>query len=409
MVPTVRNRAGIANSIAAIIIIILLVITGALAYYSSSNVKGVTTTVATTVTVNGGGGGATQTVTTTSVSTIIQPGNGSSAGNVTADFNPPPALLAAAQKEGTLSVYGPIPQDIFTQFYWSSFTKLYPWAKLNYFSTDPASIYSKSLSEYQSNKVGSDVLINNFNYFVLSKINNITAPYLPSVVQKYYPATAYDPQGYWFAYASIPVVVLYNKNLVNASSIPHSWFDLTSPQWKGKIGFDNPTHLNALGGTLTTLSPIFGPTEWKAFVSGLAANQPKYYPDAGGVFQAVSSGDVAVGLGYLQDLLQNKNASVGASFLQPTIWQPASIAMTNKAPDPAMAELFLLWFLSPAGATINSFAGFVTTSPYFDTPTSNVIPQNVTLLRMYSDATPDPNTNPTYWSNLISSTMNYTG
>jgi iron(III) transport system substrate-binding protein len=386
-----------------------LIVAGAGGYLAASSGKvtsTVTNNIGSTVTVTNTASAGASTVTSTV--TMTASGN-SSSGNITQDFAPSAQLLAAAEKEVTLSVYAPIPQSIFTQFYWSTFTQLYPWAKLNYFSSDPASIYSKTLSEYQANKVGSDVIISNFNYFILSKQNNVTAPNLLSVVPKYYPANAYDPQGYWYAYASIPVVILYNTNLVSAAQAPKSYFDLTNSTWKGKIGFDLPSNLNPLGGTLATLSPVLGTTEWTSYVKALAANQPKYYPDSGGVFQAVSSGDVSVGLAYLQDLLQNKNASVKAEFPQPTIWQPATIAMSNKAPDSAMAQLFLLWFLSPGGATINGFAGFVTTSPYFSTPTSGVIPQNVTLLRMYSDVTPDPTLNPQYWTSLISSTMNYTG
>jgi ABC-type Fe3+ transport system substrate-binding protein len=397
------------NAIAAVIIVVVLVVAAAGGYFAGTSGKvtsTVTSTSVSTVTSTGSGGPGT-TVTTTMSSTVTM-GN-SSSGNITQAFAPSAALVAQAQSEGTLSVYGPIPQSIFTQFYWSTFTQLYPWAKLNYFSSDPASIYAKTLSEYQANKVGSDIIINNFNYFVLSKANNITAPDLLSVVPQYYPSVAYDPQGYWYAYGSIPVIVMYNTNLVSASQVPKSYFDLTNSTWKGKIGLDLPSNLNALGGTLCTLSTILGPTEWTDYVSALATNQPKYYPDSGGVFQAVSSGDVSIGLGYLMDVLQNSNSSVKAAFLQPTIWQPASIAVSNNAPDPAMAQLFLLWFLSPGGATINGFAGFVSTSPYFTTATTGVIPANVTLLRMYSDVTPDPNFNPTYWTNLITSTMNYTG
>ncbi|MFI5422013.1 MAG: ABC transporter substrate-binding protein, partial [Nitrososphaerales archaeon] len=314
-----------ANVVAAVVIIVVLIVAAAGGYLAASSGKvtsTVTSTVGSTVTMTNSGAGSVSTVTST-VTMAGATGN-SSSGNITQDFAPSAQLLAAAKSEGTLSVYAPIPQSIFSQFYWSTFTQLYPWAKLNYFSSDPASIYSKTLSEYQANKVGSDVIISNFNYFILSKQNNVTAPNLLPVVPKYYPADAYDPQGYWYAYASIPVVVLYNTNLVTAAQAPKTYFDLTNSTWKGKIGFDLPSNLNPLGGTLATLSSVLGPTEWTSYVKGLAANQPKYYPDSGGVFQAVASGDVSVGLAYLQDLLQNKNASVKAEFLQPTIWQPAT-------------------------------------------------------------------------------------
>jgi hypothetical protein len=75
-----------------------------------------------------------------------------------------------------------------------------------------------------------------------------------------------------------------------------------------------------------------------------------------------------------------------------------------------MAQLFMLWWLSPAGATINAFGdGVISNANFQNIPNAGLIPGNVTMMRMYQGVTPDPNTNPTYWQNYLDSTLGYTG
>ena len=52
-----------------------------------------------------------------------------------------------------------------------------------------------------------------------------------------------DPDGYWIGESPLPMVIFYNKDLIEKDglTIPESWEDLTKPEWKGKIAYCLPS------------------------------------------------------------------------------------------------------------------------------------------------------------------------
>ena len=52
-----------------------------------------------------------------------------------------------------------------------------------------------------------------------------------------------DPDGLWIGESPLPMVIFYNKDLIEKDglTIPESWEDLTKPEWKGKIAYCLPS------------------------------------------------------------------------------------------------------------------------------------------------------------------------
>ncbi len=52
-----------------------------------------------------------------------------------------------------------------------------------------------------------------------------------------------DPDGLWIGESPLPMVIFYNKDLIEKDglTIPETWEDLTKPEWKGKIAYCLPS------------------------------------------------------------------------------------------------------------------------------------------------------------------------
>lgn len=103
-----------------------------------------------------------------------------------------------------------------------------------------------------------------------------------------------DDEGKWIGFSGRQRVLVYNTELVAESELPDSVFDLTDPEWKGRIGVapsngsfqDFVTAMRATEGDEVTM-------EW---LEGLAANDPVTYPKNSAIVAAVGRGEVDVGL-----------------------------------------------------------------------------------------------------------------
>jgi len=100
--------------------------------------------------------------------------------------------------------------------------------------------------------------------------------------------------GLWVGMSGRVRVIVYNRNLVNASELPASIFELTEERFRGKVGVapanssfqDFVTAMREIHGAETTL-------EW---LEGLVTNEARTYANNTAIVQAVGRGDVPIGL-----------------------------------------------------------------------------------------------------------------
>ncbi|MEU8249769.1 iron ABC transporter substrate-binding protein [Nonomuraea sp. NPDC048916] len=98
----------------------------------------------------------------------------------------------------------------------------------------------------------------------------------------------------WVGVTARSRVLVYNPELVAKTDLPTSVFDLTGPQWKGKIGVA-PTNAS-FQAFVTAIVVQHGEAKAKEFLAGLKANEPQIRDGNGPILEEVNSGKLAAGL-----------------------------------------------------------------------------------------------------------------
>jgi iron(III) transport system substrate-binding protein len=103
-----------------------------------------------------------------------------------------------------------------------------------------------------------------------------------------------DPDGRWVGTSGRVRVLAYNTEELSEDELPDSVFDLTDPEWKGKLGFP-PTNAS-FQAFVTAMRLSAGEERTREWLEGIEANDPKLYERNTPVVEAVAAGEIQLGL-----------------------------------------------------------------------------------------------------------------
>ena len=103
-----------------------------------------------------------------------------------------------------------------------------------------------------------------------------------------------DPDGRWVGVTGRSRVLAYNGSMVSGDALPASVFELTGPEWKGKVGVA-PTNAS-FQSFITAMRVQHGDEKTRDFLEGLAANEPQLREKNGVIVSDIESGAYPVGL-----------------------------------------------------------------------------------------------------------------
>lgn len=119
------------------------------------------------------------------------------------------------------------------------------------------------------------------------------APLDKAVLEKV-PAKYRSSQDAWVGVSGRSRALVYNPEMVEKADLPDSVFDLTAPEYKGKVGFA-PTNAS-FQSFVTGMRVAVGDERTRTFLEDLKANEPKTYNNNFLIVDAVNAGEIPFGL-----------------------------------------------------------------------------------------------------------------
>ena len=145
------------------------------------------------------------------------------------------------------------------------------------------------------------------------------------------PENVRDSDGRWIGFSGRQRVLVYNTDLVDEAELPSSVFDLTDPEWEGRVGVAPPN--GSFQDFVTTMRATVGDDATMAWLEGLVANDAVTYPNNNAIVAAVGRGEVDAGLVnhyYNFRFLDEDPAHPGLNHLFPTD-DPGSVLIVTAA------------------------------------------------------------------------------
>jgi iron(III) transport system substrate-binding protein len=182
------------------------------------------------------------------------------------------------------------------------------------------------------------------------KEKGILAPYRsPSAVD--IPEQFQDNEGYWTGFAARARVLIYNTDQLTEEEMPASIFELTEPEWRGKVAMAYPL----FGTTATHVAAwyaVLGPERTEDYLRALKANEVLIVDGNATSRDVVVQGEVPLGFTDTDDVnvaIQSGKA-VGMSFPDEgglgTLMIPNTVALIAGGPNPDMGKRLIDYLLS---------------------------------------------------------------
>ncbi len=153
-----------------------------------------------------------------------------------------------------------------------------------------------------------------------------------------------DADGYWIGESPLPMVFIYNKNLIAEEDVPTTWEGLCNEALKGQIAYCAPSKSGSAYTQLCTM--LFSqPTieEGWALVEKFIANlDGKLQDSSGNCHKLVASGEYALGVTIEKSaVLYNDNPDIGYVYPEANSAVPDGVALIKGCPNVENAKLFI--------------------------------------------------------------------
>lgn len=173
-----------------------------------------------------------------------------------------------------------------------------------------------------------------FESYEVANIDHIDAQY-------------YDSENRWTGESPLPMVIMYNTNLVSEENAPTSWADVLKPEFKGQIAMADPTKSGSAYTILLTMMTAFGgdtASGWQ-FAKDFHANlDGKILSSSSNVYIGVADGEYALGLTLEKEAIKYVLAGSPVKIVYPsegTSAVPDAVAVIKGAKNLDNAKLFL--------------------------------------------------------------------
>ena len=153
-----------------------------------------------------------------------------------------------------------------------------------------------------------------------------------------------DADDMWIGESPLPMVFIYNKNLIAEEDVPKTWDDLCNEALKGKIAFASPAKSGSAYTQLCTM--LFSKDTidegWELVFNFIKNLDGKVQDSSGNCHKLVASGEYAVGVTIEKSaVLYNDNPDIAYVYPEKNSAVPDGVALIKNCPNPDNAKLFI--------------------------------------------------------------------
>jgi len=153
-----------------------------------------------------------------------------------------------------------------------------------------------------------------------------------------------DAADLWIGESPLPMVIIYNKTMIDEKDVPKTWDDLCNENLKGKIAYASPAKSGSAYTQLCTM--LFSkPTleeGWEMVFNFIKNLDGKVQSSSGNCHKLVASGEYAIGVTIEKSaVLYNDNPDIGYVYPEKNSAVPDGVALIKNCPNPENAKLFI--------------------------------------------------------------------
>ena len=268
-----------------------------------------------------------------------------------AEADPMKDLIAAAQAEGELTVYGSCEEEYLAAAC-EHFQELYG-IKVNYQRLSTGEVQAKI--EEEKGNPSADVWFGGTTdpYNVLAK-EDLLEPYAAQNASHLLSDMYKDPDGKWYGiYKGILGFMVNTDELTRMNlEAPADWQDLLKPEYKGLIWLSNYNTAGTAKLVINTMIQKYGHDEGIQYLVDLDKNIEVYTKSGSGPSKNVGTGECVIGIGFLHDGITQivDNGYDNVKLVIPssgTSFEVGATAIFKGAAHPNAAKLWIEYALSP--------------------------------------------------------------
>ncbi|HEY7165872.1 MAG TPA: extracellular solute-binding protein [Candidatus Binatia bacterium] len=251
------------------------------------------------------------------------------------------ALLQAARKEGSVTIFGSLQEDVMRSIQ-ASFEKKYPGVRSVYWRASTTAAMERAMSEFRSGKVSWDVFFTGVDAMDIMRREDMFVKYqTPASVNfdKQYHHEFYSPN-----YRSSIIGFVYNTRYIQPAEAPKSYWDYVDPKWNGKTTMSDPAVHSSMAKWLSSLHLVLGDSgKEDAYIGRLAASGPLFHPSLTPAVESIANGEKPLGIAYIKYVcdLGKTGAPLDYVRLPAYLGESNYIAIGAKAQNPNAAKLWI--------------------------------------------------------------------
>jgi iron(III) transport system substrate-binding protein len=254
-------------------------------------------------------------------------------------------LVAAAKKEGKLTLYTATPVDDVNQII-AAFTAKYG-IPVTLWRGSSEDVLRRAITEIKAGRNEVDVIETNGPELEALHREKILQAVNSPIVSEIFPG-AVPAHKEWIGSRLNIITASYNTDAVKPADVPKTWNDLLDPKWNGKIGIES----EAYDWLATVIQSFPSKEEGLAFFKKLATtNHPSLHKGHPQLANMTASGEKPITLQvYLYRVLQleEEGAPIKALTIGPSIARINGLGISKTATHPNAAILYQQFTLTEA-------------------------------------------------------------